>query len=302
MAEREQKTFEEVAEENNKKRPSFFRRMRAQAKAHKATFRLYVCLRIFAVVSLIVSLFARNWETAFFCVLTLVLFLIPFFLEETLHLELPSALEIIILLFIFCAEILGEAAAFYVNFPLWDSILHTVNGFLCAAIGFSLADILNRKKKKFSLSPVYLTVMAFCFSMTIGVLWEFFEFFMDCVVKTDMQKDFVIDAIHTVMLDESKKNIVISVKNIARTALYDEDGNILATIEGGYLDVGVIDTMKDLILNFIGALVFSVIGYFYLSRRGKGNFAKQFIPVVEKNAANQSATEKNIVKKYEKEK
>ncbi len=270
-------------EKDKEKRPSFLRRMRRQAREHKATFWVYLCLRILVLIALILALVRGHFSTAFFCFLSLILFMLPFFVEEAFQIELPSTLEIIILLFIFCSQILGEAAAFYVNFPLWDSILHTVNGFLCAAIGFALIDILNRKRKRLRLSPVFLTVVAFCFSMTVGVLWEFFEFFMDTVMHADMQKDFIIDTVRTVLLDESKQNIVVTIENIAKTILYDKDGNILAEINGGFLDVGVIDTMKDLILNFIGAFVFSIIGYFYLLNRGKGKFAKQFIPVVTEN-------------------
>ena len=268
---------------DKEKRPSFLRRMSGQARAHKATFWVYLCLRLFVLIALILALVQGHFSTAFFCILTLILFMLPFFVEEAFQIELPSTLEIIILLFIFCSQILGEAAAFYVNFPLWDSILHTVNGFLCAAIGFALIDIMNRKRKRPRLSPVFLTVVAFCFSMTVGVLWEFFEFFMDTVMHADMQKDVIIDTVRTVLLDESKQNIVVTIENIAKTVLYDKDGNILAEINGGFLDVGVIDTMKDLILNFIGAFVFSIIGYFYLLNRGKGKFAKQFIPTISEN-------------------
>ena len=94
------------------------------------------------------------------------------------------------LLFIFSAEILGEISSFYVLFPFWDTTLHTLNGFLAAAIGFSLVDLLNRSDRvKFDLSPLFLSITAFCFSMTIGVLWEFFEFAMDQFFALDMQKD-----------------------------------------------------------------------------------------------------------------
>lgn len=107
--------------------------------------------------------------------------------------ELPPPLEITILCFIFAAEILGEVNAFYVLIPGWDTILHTLNGFLAAAVGFSLVMILNDNEGlTFDLSPFFLALTAFCFSMTIGVLWEFFEFAMDCFFHTDMQKDTVI--------------------------------------------------------------------------------------------------------------
>ena len=266
-----------------KKQPFFPKRFFGRIKAHKVTFIVWLCLQAAVLAALLFSLTGGRPETAVFCVLTLLLSLLPFFVEEAFRIEIPATLEIIILLFIFCSEMLGEAASFYVNFPLWDSLLHLVNGFLCAAVGFALTDLLNRRRRKFSLSPLFLTVVAFCFSMTVGVLWEFFEFFMDSVCKLDMQKDFLIDTVRSVLLDESRQNIVISVENIAKTVLFNEAGDVLAVIDGGFLDIGVIDTMKDLILNFFGALAFSFIGYFYVLHRGKGKFARQFIPTVERD-------------------
>ena len=210
--------------------PSLWRRIRRQARAHRATFFVYAALRLTVLAALVFAVAAGHWTTAFFCVLTLLLFLAPFLAEEAFRIELPSALEIVILLFIFCSEMLGEAAAFYVNVPLWDSLLHLVNGFLCAAVGFALAELMNRRRRKPNLSPLFLAVVAFSFSMTVGALWEFFEFFMDAVFHTDMQKDFLVDAVRSVLLDESRKNIVVSVENIARTVLYDAEGNVLADI------------------------------------------------------------------------
>lgn len=161
------------------------------------------------------QIFNRNFENVFLCVLTLFLFTLPSFIERTIRIEIPDTLEVIILLFIFAAEILGEIQAYYVQFPYWDTMLHTLNGFLCAAIGFSLLDILNRNEKlKFSLSPVYLSVVAFCFSMTIGVLWEFFEFSMDQLFMLDMQKDTIVHTIGSVMLDPTGGNTPITMKHI----------------------------------------------------------------------------------------
>lgn len=265
----------------NGERLSLWKRIRRKRRSKRSTFILSLVLRLFVLFILILALCFGRYTTAFFCALTLVLFLLPFFIEETFQIELPATMENIILLFIFCSEFLGEIACFYVSFPLWDSILHTVNGFLCAAVGFSLIDLMNRDNRfRSTLSPAFVTVVAFCFSMTVGVLWEFFEFFTDVLFHTDMQKDFLIDMISSVALDETNTNTAIVIGDIARTLLYDADGNLLFTIEGGFLDVGIIDTMKDLIVNFIGALVFSVIGYFYLQKRGKGKFARRFIPTL----------------------
>lgn len=267
----------------NGERPSLWKRINRKRREKKSTFIVSLLLRLAVLFVLIWSLVQGRFTTALFCALTLILFLIPFFIEEFFRIELPATLEIIILLFIFCSEFLGEIACFYVNFPLWDSILHTVNGFLCAAVGFALIDLMNRNNRfRSTLSPAFITVVAFCFSMTVGVLWEFFEFFTDAVFHTDMQKDFLIDMISSVALDQTNSNRPIVIDGIASALLYDKDGNLLYAVEGGFLDVGIIDTMKDLIVNFVGALVFSVIGYFYVKTRGKGKFARRFIPTLPK--------------------
>ena len=93
-----------------------------------------------------------------------------------------------------------------------------------------------------------------------------------------MQKDIVINSISTVTLDNQKDNNAIKVNGIDHTTLYDADGNELAVIENGYLDIGIIDTMKDLFVNFIGAVAFSFIGYVYIKDREKYKFANHFIP------------------------
>ncbi|MCF2671690.1 hypothetical protein JQM60_11270 [Butyricicoccus pullicaecorum] len=218
-----------------------------------------------------------NYENLFLCVLTLVLFCVPMFIDRRLGIDLPPALETIIYCFIFSAEILGEVNSYYTRIPSWDTMLHTLNGFLMAAIGFALVDIFNRSEKfTFKLSPLFLAVVAFCFSMTVGVLWEFFEFFMDTRFATDMQKDWIVHTIHSVMFQPDGLNIVVH-KPIESLVVNGEDW---IAKYGGYIDIGLIDTMKDLIVNFIGAVTFSVIGFFYAKKRGQGRFASAFIPRV----------------------
>ena len=208
--------------------------------------------------------------------------LVPSFIEKRFKVELPSVLEVIIMCFAFSHAILGEIGCFYVKIPWWDTMLHTLNGFLCAGVGLSLIDLLNRNKRfKFELSPIYVAVVAFCFSMTIGVLWEFFEFGSDMILSTDMQKDTVLHSITSVKLDSTNSNIPITVNGIKDVAL---NGNSLGL--GGYLDIGLIDTMKDLIVNFIGAVIFSVFGFFYIKHRGKkGKMVENFVvtPVTDKS-------------------
>ena len=253
------------------------RQLKDQIRANKATFAVYVVLRLIVIAVLVLSIIGRRFENVFVCTLTLILLLVPAFFQKNFGIQLPSTLEIIIMLFIFSAEILGEIGAYYVKVPLWDTMLHTVNGFLCAAVGFSLVDLLNRNNNsKFHLSPLYLSIVAFCFSMTIGVLWEMFEFGADMLFATDMQKDFVVTKISSVALDPTLSNKPVVIDKISEVVVNGEPLGL-----GGYLDIGIIDTMKDLAVNFIGAVVFSVIGFFYVKSRGKGRFAKRFIPTVQ---------------------
>lgn len=244
---------------------------------------LYFLLRFSVIAILVLEIFHGNWNNVFLCVLTLVLFLLPVILDKKFNIELPTVLEIIILLFIYAAEILGEIQNFYGIFKSWDTILHTINGFIMAAIGFSLIDILNNSDRfHINLTPIFVALVAFCFSMTIGVLWEFFEYGMDVVTKTDMQKDRIVTSISTTMLTDDNTEFVID--NIDKTTI---DGTIdgqkkEVVIENGYLDIGLHDTIKDLIVNCIGAIVFSFIGYLYILGRNNGSFIKQFIPLLKR--------------------
>lgn len=209
--------------------------LREEIKQKKGVATLYVVLRILVILVMVAQFLNGNFENVFLCILTLILFLVPTFIERKIHIDLPDTLEVIILLFIFAAEILGEIQAYYITFPYWDTMLHTLNGFLCAAIGFALVDILNRSER-FSISSV--------------------------------------------MLDPLGGNHPTAIRDITDVIVVTADGVQHALGLGGYLDIGILDTMKDLFVNFIGAVVFSVIGYFYVKSRGKGQFARRFIPQV----------------------
>lgn len=266
----------------NRAKKQKFRSALQDAWQHKRGVMLvYIFLRLSVILVLVAQLFNRNFENVFLCVLVLFLFSMPTMLERRLSIELPDTLEIIILLFIYAAEIMGEIGAYYIKHPYWDTVLHTLNGFLCAAIGFSLLDLLNRQKKvTFQLSPLYLAVVAFCFSMTVGVVWEFFECAMDQLFFLDMQKDIIVHQIGSVKLDPTGGNTPVHLRDIVDVIVVQGDGTQTALGLGGYLDIGLLDTMMDLFVNFVGALVFSIIGFFYVRSRGKSRFGKRFIPIV----------------------
>lgn len=252
----------------------FWQSVKSELKENRSAFIVYSTLRILVIGMMILQIFNRNFQNAFLCVLTLILFIMPSVVQATFKVEFPTLLEIIILLFIFAAEILGEISAFYIKFPYWDTILHTLNGFLCGAIGFSLVEIMNGNKRlRFELSPLFMAVVAFCFSMTIGVAWEIFEFSMDSLYHLDMQKDTVIHSIYTVTLDPMKDNNCVAITGIENTVINGQELGL-----GGYLDIGLMDTMYDLIVNFIGAFVFSVLGYGYVKYKDTKSFVNGLIP------------------------
>ena len=241
----------------------------------KKRTKIQMALTVFVILSIVRQFFLGNYHNMFLGILTLFLFMVPAVLYQTLGVTIPVGLETVILIFIFSAEILGEINAFYVKIPVWDTILHTTNGFLMAAIGFALIDLFNRSDRfSIKMSPYFVAFFAFCFSMTVGVLWEFFEFSMDWFFGLDMQKDWILPSISSVKLNPTGANVPVHV-DIQSVVINGEKWNL-----GGYLDIGIVDTMKDLMVNFIGAVVFSIIGILYLKHRGKGKLAASLIPQV----------------------
>lgn len=228
-----------------------------QISSHKGGFVLYFLLRLLISVVLAIQVKNGDWQNVFLCFATILLFMVPSFIESKWHIRLPDAVQNTILLFIFCAEILGEIEAFYIWFPWWDTMLHTLNGFIVAAIGFSLVQLLNENETfLFKLSPIFVVIVAFCFSMTVGIMWEFFECGCDLMFGLDMQKDTVIQGFASVMLDPAGGN--------HPTAIHE---------------------ITSVIVNFIGALVFSVMGYHYMKSEQKGKFVDQFLVKKEKQNA-----------------
>lgn len=266
---------QEQKQARRQEKRNFRQAMEQELREHKSSFIVFYILRALAIVAFVRQIMRGGYESAFYCALAYLLLYVPSWVQVKLRIELPPALEITVLCFIYAAEVLGEVNAFYVVVPHWDTMLHTLNGFLAAAVGFSMVVLLNDDERlTFDLSPFFLALTAFCFSMTIGVLWEFFEFSMDMLFHTDMQRDTVIHAIYSASLDATRSNKVVAVPGIQDVLVNGESLGL-----GGYLDIGIIDTMKDLFVNFIGAVVFSVTGFFYARSKGEKRTAAQgFVP------------------------
>lgn len=260
-----------------KKRKSEVRKKFKEAyKKDKKTLIVFILLRTSIILCAIRELMNGNIQNVLLCLLSLILFSLPYAIEKKFKIELPSALEMTVYIFIYSAEILGEINNFYGSIPFWDTILHTLNGFLCASLGFSLVYLLNKKSESIKLSPVFVVLVSFCFSMTIGVAWEIFEYSMDNFIRVDMQKDEIVNSIASVELDPKKDNNTIIIDDISYTIIYDKNDKEIIKIDG-YLDIGLKDTMADLIVNFIGAFIYSVFGYLYIKNEEKYKLAGRFI-------------------------
>ena len=166
------------------------------------------------------------------CILGVFALSLPSILWRRVRLEIPSNMLILYAIFLYCAIYLGEVRAFYYNVRNWDTILHTFSGAMLGALGFSFITSLNKTDRvPVNLSPVFVATFAFCFAVTLGVVWEIYEFTADGILHTNMQKFGLEDG----------------TPFLGRLALRD--------------------TMKDLIVDTIGAAVMSVIGYISLKHQ-----------------------------------
>lgn len=176
----------------------------------------------------------------------LALSFLPAILEKRWKIDIPNFMEIIFILFCSAALLFGEIAEFYVYVSHWDSLLHTISGSLIAIIGFSIINLLNdNPKKHMHLSPFFVSLFVICFSLTMGVVWEIFEFVVDLTTGSNMQR----------YMNSQTGEMLIGQK-------------------------ALMDTMKDLILDFLGAFVVAVLGYIDLKR--SSNWIERFAITKEK--------------------
>jgi len=160
------------------------------------------------------------------CFLGVVVLFVPGLLAHRLSIEIPSAMYLLYILFLYGVIYLGEVRSFYYRIPGWDTILHMISGGMLGALSFSVVALLNRSERiPLNLTPSFVAVFACCFSIALGVFWEFYEFFMDGMLGLNMQK-FLL-----------------------------EDGTALAGRDALW------DTMKDLLIDALGGLAMAIVGY-----------------------------------------
>lgn len=180
------------------------------------------------------------------CVLGVFAMLLPGVLSHRIQIQIPSRMLIFYTIFLYCAIYLGEVRSFYYLVPHWDTILHTFSGAMLAALGFSVITLLNKTERiPMILSPMFVAIFTFCFAVTLGVFWEIYEYTADGILGLNMQK-FAL-----------------------------EDGTQLV----GH--AALADTMKDLMVDCLGALIVSVGGYISL-RYQKGWIEKMQVKQTNK--------------------
>ena len=188
----------------------------------------------------LVFTYIRGWifvdhSQDFLIILTFIMTYYPSVLEKRFGVYLPNTLQIIITLFIFSAQVLGEMNGFYDKIPWWDTMLHATSGTILGLLGFMFVYLLNEKgDANVNLSPIFVVLFAFCFAITMGVFWEFFEYAGDRLFGYNMQK----------------------------FRMPGQDG--------------LVDTMEDLIVDSIGAIVACIFGWIYMKKQNDTLFNNYF--------------------------
>ncbi|MFO7578633.1 MAG: hypothetical protein R6W74_00270 [Nitrosomonas halophila] len=196
---------------------------------------LVIFLHVIMAVELVFVINDGHWMHAFLLLAISSITLMPVVLGRRFRIYIPAEFQILAILFVFAALFLGEIHRYYDRLWWWDIALHASAGLLLGIFGFLLVYVLNENKRaELSMRPRFIAFFAFLFSVAMSALWEIFEFAMDQIFGTNMQKPMLGD------------------------------------------DSGLTDTMWDLIVNVIGALIISLLGWRYLVR-GKRSFIEVWI-------------------------
>ncbi len=141
-----------------------------------------------------------KWEIFFFGILTMVLMFIPELIESRVKVELPAEFDMVIVAFLYMSIFLGEAVNAYETFWWWDAVLHTASGIILSFAGFLLLFI-KVKQKKLQANPFFMGVIIFSLGMAFGGVWEIFEFAVDSIFGTNMQKNGLHDTMWDLIVD-----------------------------------------------------------------------------------------------------
>lgn len=196
-------------------------------------------LQVIMAVEFVVALIERQWLTSFLILVITAITIAPIVFRERFAVEIPAEFHLLAVIFVFAALFLGEIRNFYERIWWWDIALHASSGVLLGILGFLLVYVLNENENiDLHMHPRFVALFAFCFAVAVGALWEIYEFGMDQIFGTQMQKPMFGDP------------------------------------------SGLTDTMWDLIVDTLGALTISALGWWHLKRETRsfvGSWIDKFI-------------------------
>ena len=208
-------------------------------RVHRGTL---LVLQVIMAVELLLVLREGQWINAFLIVTIMAVALLPAVLGRRFRVYVPPEFQVLAVVFVFAALFLGEIHSYYARFWWWDIALHTSSGLLMGILGFLLVYVLNESENiAIHMRPRFVALFAFLFAVTVGTLWEIFEFAMDQIVGTHMQKPMLGDP------------------------------------------SGLTDTMWDMIVNALGALVISALGGGYMKLRERSFIEVWIRKFIERN-------------------
>lgn len=210
------------------------------------------------------------------CVFISALLVMPWVFERCFGVEMPTMLKVFLILLMIGGPVLGKIYKFYYRINHWDKLLHTSSGFLFAIIGSLLPQLMDKKNKEHSLA---LTVTyAFFFTLSVAVIWEFFEYAMDRFFNMDMQQDTWVPSVNSYLLG-TEKGVIGRIPEISSVVV---NGQEIAV--NGYLDIGLIDTMNDMLVCTMGGIIYCIFSVLYAHRIKAVAWFKNLMPtVVPKN-------------------
>ncbi|MCW9012796.1 MAG: hypothetical protein OQL06_03360 [Gammaproteobacteria bacterium] len=209
------------------------------ARVHRG---ILIVLQAIMAVELILVFYEQQWINAFLVMAIMAVTLSPALLGRRFRVHIPAEFQLLAVVFIFAALFLGEIHSYYVRFWWWDIALHTSSGLLMGILGFLLVYVLNESERvDVHMRAHFVALFAFLFAVTVGTLWEIFEFGMDQIVGTNMQKPMLGDL------------------------------------------SGLTDTMWDMIVNALGALTISVLGWWYMKRDERSFIEAWIRKFIERN-------------------
>ena len=224
----------------------------------------FFAFEAFCAFTLCYSIYLKNFEFVCLSLVSAFFVFFPWCVQRWLHIEFTPGMKVLVFILAVTASMAGHVYKFYHFVPMYDKILHCYFGFLFAPFGFIIPIIADRSTDK-KTNTAMCVLMAFTSVVTVSVIWELIEFGCDTIFHMDLQRDYVINRITSYDLFGDSTGKMHYVENIVKTVIYSADGKSVVH-NGGYLDVGLYDSMLDLLVAVIGSGLFSLL---YLIKNGK---------------------------------